>query len=102
MKCITLFIHSTAKNALIDFFHEFSEVERFTISDCEGYDEKDLKNPLLSTGDLVVGFVPRVRIEFIIQDASVGIIVAELRKPESIVSGLGVYWVTPIEEEGVL
>lgn len=102
MKCITLIIHSSAKNALIDFFHEFEDIERFTIAACEGYDESDLKDPLLSTGDLVVGFVPRVRIELVMQDSNVAHVLAELRKPKSIVAGLGVYWMTSIEEEGTL
>jgi nitrogen regulatory protein PII len=102
MKCITLIIHSSAKTALIDFFHGFSNVERFTIVDCEGYDESDLRDPLLSTADLVIGFVPRVRIELILQDLKVASVLAELRKPGSVLAGLGVYWITTVEEEGTL
>lgn len=102
MRCINLIIHSSAKNALIDFFHEFSEVEKFIITDCEGYDENDLKDPLLTTGDLVVGFVPRLRIELIVKDENVAPIILALRKPTSVVAKLGVYWVTNIESEGVL
>lgn len=102
MKCITLVIHSSAKNALIDFFHEFHKVERFTIADCEGYDENDLNDPLLSTGDLVIGFIPRVRIELIVADDATKEIITELGKPDSIVAGLGVYWITEIIESGII
>ena len=102
MKCITLIVHSSAKQSLADLFHNINEIERFTMTDCEGYDEKDLEDPVLSTGDLVVGYVPRVRIELNVADASVASVLAELKKPKSLVVGLGVYWITDIVESGSL
>ena len=102
MKCITLIVHASAKSALTDFFHGIAEVRRFTMIDCEGYDENDLADPLISAGDRVVGYVPRVRLDLIVQDAQVQTVLATLRHSESQVTGLGVYWVTGIDEEGVL
>jgi len=102
MKCITLIIHASTKGALTDLFHEIPQVERFTISDCEGYDENDLKNSLVSTGDLVLGYVPRVRIEVILEDSLIEAVLKAVREPTRGLAGLGIYWITPVESEGSL
>ena len=102
MKCITLIVHASAKSALTDFFHVITEVRRFTMIDCEGYDENDLADPRISPGDRVVGYIPRVRIDLTVQEADVASVMTKLRTSDSQVSGLGVYWITQIEEEGTL
>jgi nitrogen regulatory protein PII len=102
MKCITLIVHASAKSALTDFFHEIAEVRRFTMIDCEGYDENDLADPRISPGDRVVGYIPRVRMDLAVNDPDVTTVMTKLRATESQVSGLGIYWITPIEDEGIL
>ena len=102
MKCITLIVHASAKSALTDFFHDITEVRRFTMIDCEGYDENDLADPRISPGDRVVGYMPRVRIDLTVDDGHVPGLLATLRHADSQVSGLGVFWITPIEDEGSL
>ena len=102
MKCVTLIVHASAKSALTDFFHEIAEVRRFTMIDCEGYDENDLADPRISPGDRVVGYIPRVRIDLTVNDPDVTTVMTKLRATESQVSGLGIYWITPIEDEGIL
>ena len=102
MKCVTLIVHASAKSALTDFFHEIAEVRRFTMINCEGYDENDLADPRISPGDRVVGYIPRVRIDLTVNDPDVTTVMTKLRATESQVSGLGIYWITPIEDEGIL
>ena len=102
MKCVTLIVHASAKSALTDFFHEIAEVRRFTMIDCEGYDENDLADPRISPGDRVVGYIPRVRIDLTVNDPDVTTVMTKLHATESQVSGLGIYWITPIEDEGIL
>lgn len=102
MKCVTLIVHASAKSALTDFFHEIAEVRRFTMIDCEGYDENDLADPRISPGDRVVGYIPRVRIDLTVNDPDVTTVMTKLRATESQVSGLGIYWITQIEDEGIL
>lgn len=102
MKCITLIVHASAKSALTDFFHEIAEVRRFTMIDCEGYDENDLADPRISPGDRVVGYIPRVRMDLAVNDPDVSTVMTKLRATESQVSGLGIYWITQIEDEGIL
>ena len=102
MKCVTLIVHASAKSALTDFFHEIAEVRRFTMIDCEGYDENDLADPRISPGDRVVGYIPRVRIDLTVNDPDVTTVMTKLRATESQVSGLGISWITPIEDEGIL
>lgn len=102
MKCVTLIVHASAKSALTDFFHDITEVRRFTMIDCEGYDENDLADPRISPGDRVLGYIPRVRIDLAVSDPDVPAVMTQLRAAESQVSGLGVYWITQIEEQGTL
>ena len=102
MKCITLIVHASAKSALTDFFHEIAEVRRFTMIDCEGYDDNDLADPRISPGDRVVGYIPRVRLDLAVNDSEVQTVMTKLRATESQVAGLGVYWITTIEDEGLL
>ena len=102
MKCVTLIVHASAKSALTDFFHEITEVRRFTMIDCEGYDENDLADPSISPGDRVVGYIPRVRIDLAVNDHDVQTVMNKLRAAESQVVGRGVFWITTIEEEGLL
>ena len=102
MQCVTLIVHASSKAALTDLFHEVEQVERFTMVDCEGYDESDLKGPFVSAVDRVVGFVPRVRIEIIVKDDAVDAVLEAVRAPEAGVAGLGVYWTTTLLAWGSL
>lgn len=102
MRCITLIVHASSKMALTDLLHGIQEVERFSMSDCEGYDESDLVGSFVSTGDRVIGFIPRVRIEVVVEESAVPSVLEAVREPRTGLAGLGVYWVSPVLDGGVL
>ncbi len=102
MKCLTIIAHGSAKQSLADFLLNIPEVKGFTLIDCEGHYGEDVVDPFLSNRDRVVGYVPRVRADMLLQDSNIDTVLTKLRQSGSGVAGLGEYWITTIENQGRL
>ena len=72
MKCLTLIIHRSAKQDLLDHLLQASEISGFTIVGAEGHSERTGANPFDTTRDQVLGYVPRFRIDVLLEDEAVG------------------------------
>jgi len=102
MKCLTLIVHQTARQDLLDSLSSAPQVTGFTISKAEGHSERTGDNPFDTVRDRVLGFVPRVRVDVLIEDDEVDAVLARLRDCESCVVGRGIWWVTPVLDYGPL
>ncbi len=49
-----------------------------------------------------MGYLPRVRVDVILEEAAVDPLIKALTTCDSCVSGRGVWWVTPVERSGTL
>ncbi len=101
MKNLTLIVHADIKQALADLLRTLPQVAEFTFTHIEGHGPQDERDPSLSARDRVVGYTPQVRVVVIIGDADAPAVLDALRRHRG-VAGRGVYWVTPVEEHGLL
>lgn len=101
MKNLTLVIHAGAQQALADSLRALEQVQGFTLTPVEGHSGYSGADPFLSARDKVVGYVPRVRVDVLLADADVSLVLAALLSQQSF-QGQGIYWVSPVEQQGRL
>ncbi len=101
MKNLTLVIHAGAQQALADSLRALEQVQGFTLTPVEGHSGYSGADPFLSARDKVVGYVPRVRVDVLLVDADVSLVLAALLSQRSF-QGQGIYWVSPVEQQGRL
>jgi nitrogen regulatory protein P-II 1 len=102
MKKLTLIVHADVKEALADTLRAMPEVPGFTFTPVEGHGPQEERGPNLSARDRVVGYVPHVRVDLVLDDADVDKVLEALKTSNCGVAGRGVYWVTRLEREGRL
>jgi len=102
MKNLTLIVHSDIKQALADVLRGLKEVEGFTFTPVEGHGPQDERGTFLSARDRVVGYVPHVRVDILLEDAVVDDVLNALQQSQSGVAGRCVYWVTTVARQGRL
>ena len=102
MKNLTLIVHSDIKQALADVLRGLKEVEGFTFTPVEGHGPQDERDAFLSARDRVVGYVPHVRVDILLEDAVVDNVLNALQQCQSGVAGRCVYWVTTVARQGRL
>ena len=102
MKHLTLIIHTDAQQDLTRQLQSLELVSGFSFSHIEGHGLEMENDPFLSARDKVVGYTPRIRLDILLQDANVDSVLDALRSSSSYVEGHGIYWVTPVEQNGRL
>lgn len=101
MKCLNIVIHASAQQTLADTLRSLDQVHGFTFTHVEGHSEHSDADPFLSERDKVVGYVPRVQIAVLLEDANVSTVLDTLLAQGGF-RGQGIYWVSPVEQMGRL
>lgn len=99
MKNLVLIIPASAQQECADRLRTLDRVDGFTFTPVEGHGRHTERNPLLSPRDRVVGYVPRVRIDILLENTAVTQVIDTLRGS---VGHPGVYWVTDVDTYGRL
>lgn len=102
MKKLTLIVHADVKEALADALRAMPEVPGFTFTPVEGHGPQEERDQNLSARDRVLGYVPHVRVDLVLDDADVDKVLEVLKTPSRGVAGRGEYWVTDIVRQGSL
>ena len=102
MKLLTLIIHRAATQDLIDSLLCHERVSGFTTYEGHGHSCRTCENPFETTEDLVTGRVPRARVDVLLEDDAVDVVLEALQQCDSCAAGLGIWWVTPVERGGAL
>ena len=102
MKNLTLIIHSDIEQVLADALRGFPQVSGFTFTRIEGHGTQDERDPTLSARDRVVGYTPQVRVDILLEDSDVEVVLQALRTADCGLAGRGIYWITPVEQRGRL
>lgn len=97
MKNLTLLIHADTEQALADFLRGLPQVSRFTVTQVEEHGSQDEGNAELSARDLVVGYTPHARVDLILQDKDVDVVLTALRQSHIGIAGRSQYWVSSVE-----
>lgn len=100
MKQLTLILHTSAQQDLADHLRNLKQVSGFTFSHVEGHGAQVENDPFLSERDKVVGYTPRIRVDILLQDSDVDLVLTTLRNSSYGVENQGVYWVTAVELHG--
>jgi len=102
MKNLVMIIHANSQEGLADLLRGLEQVQGFTFTHVEGHGAQAEKDPLLSAHDKVVGYTPRARVDILLEDANVELVLATIRTDRSGIYGQEIYWVTPVEQHGRL
>lgn len=102
MKHLTLIVHTNMQQDLSDQLRSMEQLSGFTFSDAEGHGVQVENDPFLSARDKVVGYTPRVRVDILLEDSDIDIVLNTLRSSTFGLEGQGIYWVTAVEKNGHL
>ena len=103
MKNLIMIVHANFQQDLADSLRSLDVVESFTFTHIECHEpHRHEYDRSLSAREKVVGYTPRVRIDVFLQESDVPTVLNEIRKRTNSDEGLGVYWVTTVEEHGQL
>lgn len=102
MKILTLIVHADNQEALADTLRTLPQVTGFTFSPVEGHGPCEDQDLSLSVRDRVVGYVPQVRADLVLEDTDVSRVLEALKATDGGVAGRGVYWITRLESQGRL
>lgn len=103
MKHLVLIIHAGSKQSTTDLLRSLDEVDDFTFTDIEGHGSQSDNDPELSNRDRVVGYIPQLRVDMILDDSKVEPVLAAFQKNKSSSqsnSKQNLYWVTDVKEQG--
>ena len=97
MKNLVAIVHANTQQDVADLLRGLEQVPGFTFTHVEGHGVQVDHDPLLSARDKVVGYVPRVRVDILLEDADVDAVLGALRTNLSSVGGAGVFWIANVE-----
>jgi len=101
MKNLIMIVHASFKDDLADKLRSLDAVQGFTFSHAEGHGSQAENDPFLSTRDKVVGYTPRVRVDILLGDDDVAMVLDTVRDDSGgKTMHEGIYWVTAVEEHG--
>ena len=101
MKKLTMVVHSSLQQELADCLRSL-QLDNFMFTHVEEHSAQLEKDDFLSPRDRVVGFVPQVRVDVILDDAHARSLLQEIRDTKCAFKGRGLYWITEVEASGVL
>ena len=102
MKCLTLFLHAAVESEVVDCLRGNDDVPGFTLTTCQGHSRSTEHDPFLATRDRVVGYVPRIRVEIVLEDSHVEPTLAGLKSCLSSRGAVGLWTVTEVTSSGRL
>ena len=102
MKILIMIVHSARQQDLADLLRSITQIEGFTFSHVEGHGVQEARDPFLSARDKVVGYVPRVRVDILLDDLHIDTVLESIRTMSNGGSDLGIFWVTNVQNSGRL
>ena len=102
MKNLVLIVQSNRQQDLADLLRNLAQIQGFTFSHVEGHDGQEAREPFLSARDKVVGYVPRIRVDILLDDTHVEEVLASVRAMSKNRRKLGVFWVSDVQSSGQL
>jgi len=101
MKKLSMVVHSSLQQELADCLRSL-QLETFMFSHIEEHSAQLEHDAFLSARDKVVGYVPQVRVDVILDNERARSLLEELRSANCAFRGRGIYWITDVQEAGQL
>lgn len=102
MKNLVMIVHASVQQDLADILRGLAPVRGFTFTPAEGHGTRTANEPFLSPRDKVVGYVPRVRVDVLLEEADVPVVLGAVREAGPGSGNSGVYWISTVSEAGRL
>ena len=102
MKVLIMIVHNNFQQDLADLLRSLTQVEGFTFGHVEGHGVQEAHDSFLSARDKVVGYVPRIRVDILLDDSHVDSVLESARAMSKGGSGLGIFWVNDVQHSGRL
>ncbi|MBL7003724.1 MAG: DUF3240 family protein [Gammaproteobacteria bacterium] len=100
MKILTLIAHTGVQQELTDLLRSMDQISGFTFTHVEGHGDEVEADSFVSARDEVVGYIPRIRTDLLIQDDDLDSILSTFFDKQNNITGQGIYWVTSVENGG--
>jgi nitrogen regulatory protein P-II 1 len=101
MKKLSIVVHTSLQQELADLLRSL-QLNNFMFSHIEEHSTQLEHDPFLSARDKVVGYVPQVRVDLILEKDRVQSLLKELRSARCTFKGKCFYWITDVDEAGEL
>ena len=101
MKKLSMVVHSSLQQELADCLRRL-QLDTFMFSHIEEHSAQLEHDAFLSARDRVVGYVPQVRVDVILEDERARSLLEEIRRTTCSFKGKGIYWITNVDESGEL
>ena len=100
MKNLVLIIHAGLRQNITDLLNSIDEVDGFTFTEVEGHGAQSKNNLELSERDKVVGYIPRLRIDLILDDKQIEAVLNAFQKNRNSEKKQNFYWITDVKQHG--
>jgi len=101
MKKLSMVVHTSLQQELADLLRSL-QLDSFMFSHIEEHSSQLEHDPFLSARDKVVGYVPQIRVDVILEDDRAMTMLEEIRNSKISFNGKGLYWISNLEESGAL
>ena len=101
MKKFSMIVHTSLQQELSDLLRSL-KLDSFMFSHVEEHSAQQENDALLSARDRVVGYVPKVRVDIILEDERATSLLDEINQSNISFKGRGMYWISAIEKSGEL
>ncbi len=101
MKKLSIVVHTSLQQELADCLRSL-KLDSFMFSHIEEHSSQLKQDAFLSARDKVVGYVPKVRVDVLLEDVRAKNLLDELRGSNISFAGKGIYWVSEVDESGDL
>lgn len=96
MKNLILIVNASVQQVVTDHLRGLGITE-FSLSQVEGHGSYTAGDAFFSARDRVVGFIPRVRVDIVLEPERLTAVLEALREPDTGFAGHGIFWVSSIE-----
>ncbi len=100
MKCLTIFVHTAVADTFADTLLADPEISGFTLTPCQGHSPHTAEEAMVSMQDRVQGYVPRVRIDVVMEDSLVDPLLERLKEVSKAEHSWGTWIVTEVHSMG--
>ncbi len=101
MKKLSIVVHTSLQQELADCLRSL-KLDSFMFSHIEEHSAQLEQDAFLSARDKVVGYVPKVRVDVLLEEERATTLLDELRGSGVSFCGKGVYWIMEVVEAGEL
>jgi nitrogen regulatory protein P-II 1 len=101
MKKLSIVVHTSLQQELADCLRSL-KLDSFMFSHIEEHSSQLKQDVFLSARDKVVGYVPKVRVDVLLEDVRAKNLLDELRGSNISFAGKGIYWISEVDESGEL